>query len=99
MECLVRSTAPTSHCEWKGAAHYYDLVVNEQRVQQVAWAYANPHRHFAPITDYLAFYPARVEACYVDGERVQPQPGEFYGGWITSDVVGPFKGAPGSWGW
>ncbi|MBX7220496.1 MAG: DUF427 domain-containing protein [Blastocatellia bacterium] len=96
---LLQVSPQSSYCEWKGGALYFDLEVNGHRVQDVAWAYPQPVPAFAPIRDFLAFYAGRVEACYVDGERVTPQPGNFYGGWITSDIVGPFKGEPSTWGW
>ena len=88
-----------SFCEFKGSASYFDAVDGDARVQRVAWTYEAPTPRFASITGHLCFYASRVDACYVDEERVQPQEGDFYGGWITSDVVGPFKGAPGTWGW
>lgn len=88
-----------SWCEWKGEARYYALEVNGRRVANAAWTYPNPTRDFAPIRDYIAFYPAPMDACLVDGEQARPQPGRFYGGWITNDVVGPFKGEPGTTGW
>ena len=68
-------------------------------VPQAAWSYPEPTPDFAAITDHVSFYPGRVEACFLDDELVTPQAGDFYGGWITADVVGPFKGEPGSWGW
>jgi uncharacterized protein (DUF427 family) len=89
----------TSVCEWKGIARYWDVVVGDRRAPNAAWTYPEPARGFEAITDHVAFYPARVDACYVDGERVRAQDGDFYGGWITSDVVGPFKGGPGTEGW
>jgi len=88
-----------SFCEWKGEAHYYTLEVNDRRAENVGWGYANPARDFAAIRDHVAFYAAPMDSCLVDGERARPQPGAFYGGWITADVVGPFKGEPGSTGW
>ncbi len=91
--------AGRSICEWKGQAQYYTIVVGKKIAERVAWAYPTPTADFAEIKDYIALYPAPMDKCVVDGELVQPQPGEFYGGWITSDVVGPFKGAAGSWGW
>jgi uncharacterized protein (DUF427 family) len=89
----------TTWCEWKGQAAYYDLSIDGQRVKNVAWSYPDPAPDFEPIQGHLAFYPHLVDACYVDGEQVQAQAGGFYGGWITSDIVGPFKGEPGTWGW
>ncbi len=88
-----------SFCEFKGRAVYYDLALGERRSAHAAWAYPQPARAFAPMAGYVAFYASRVDACYVDDERVAAQDGDFYGGWITHDVVGPFKGAPGTKGW
>ena len=88
-----------SFCEWKGAAKYYTVTVDDRTEEAVAWYYPNPSPEFAPIRNYVAFYAGRMDACFVDDERVTPQPGGFYGGWITADVVGPFKGGPGSMGW
>lgn len=97
-EYLTR-TARSTYCEWKGQAAYYTLSVGDRVAEHVAWFYPNPTPDFEGLKDYIAFYPSRMEACYVDGEQVQAQPGDFYGGWITSDIVGPFKGGAGSWGW
>ncbi len=91
---LTRSTGST-WCEWKGAATYWHL----DDVPQVAWSYAAPTSGFTAITDHLAFYAQKVDECWVGDEQVQPNPGNFYGGWITSAVVGPFKGGPGTLGW
>ena len=88
----------TSVCEWKGRARYWALVVDGRRVPSVAWSYPTPLEPFAAVRDRYAFYASALE-CRVDGVRVEAQPGGFYGGWITPDVVGPFKGVPGSWGW
>ena len=88
-----------SFCEFKGRASYYAVAVGDRRTEGAAWYYADPTPAFAPIAGAVAFYAGRMDACYVDDERVTPQPGDFYGGWITSDVVGPFKGASGTWGW
>ena len=93
--------APTnkgSVCEWKGRANYWTVRVAGESVENAVWSYESPTIGFAAIKGYLAFYPSKFE-CFVDNERVQAQPGDFYGGWITSDIVGPFKGIPGSWGW
>ena len=95
---LLRQAPGGSSCEWKGSAVYFDLNAPWGEVRGVGWGYPNPHPEFAAITGYIAFYPARLE-CYVDGERVRSQPGGFYGGWVTSDVAGPTKGAPGTEGW
>ena len=95
----LQSVSGSSLCEWKGQASYYDLLVGARRAQRVAWTYHRPSAAFAPITGYLAFYAAPMDRCTVDGEIVRPQPGGFYGGWVTSDVVGPFKGEPGTMFW
>ena len=99
MEVLTKHPGKRSYCEWKGQAEYWDVRAGDRTSVQAAWSYPSPHDTFRLIQHYLAFYPGRVDACYVDGERVQAQEGDFYGGWITSDIVGPFKGAPGTWGW
>ena len=88
-----------SFCEWKGQAGYYSLNVNGKEAINVGWYYANPTPAFAAIKNYVAFYPAPMDACLVNGETVTPQPGSFYGGWITKEIVGPFKGEPGTMGW
>jgi uncharacterized protein (DUF427 family) len=88
----------TTWCEWKGQARYWTIVAGDQRIERAAWSYPVPTAPFETIRDYIAFYPARL-ACWVGGIRVQPQPGGFYGGWITPEVVGPFKGEPGTEGW
>ena len=92
-------TGRTSMCEFKGVATYYSIRVGERLSENAAWSYHNPSSGYEAIRDYLAFYPGRVDACYVDVERVQAQQGDFYGGWITSDIRGPFKGAPGTNAW
>jgi uncharacterized protein (DUF427 family) len=88
-----------SFCEWKGEAHYYDLAGGGRVAARAAWGYDRPTGAFGPIAGFVAVYAGAVDGCFVDDERVVPQPGGFYGGWITSDVVGPFKGAPGTEGW
>ena len=95
----VQPSQKQSFCEWKGAGSYYTLSVKDKQVVNVAWYYPNPTPEFTAIKDYVAFYPDPMDECLVDGETVTPQPGNFYGGWITSDIVGPFKGGLGSWGW
>jgi len=86
-----------SLCEWKGAASYFAFA--EAPDVTVAWIYRGPVERFAPIDGYYAFYPSRVDACFIDGERVVAQEGDFYGGWITSEIEGPFKGGAGTLGW
>jgi uncharacterized protein (DUF427 family) len=95
---LLERAAGASVCEWKGAARYWSVVAGGLRIDRAAWSYQDPTPAFASIRDYLSFYPARLE-CFVDGERVRPQPGDFYGGWLTSEIVGPVKGEPGTQGW
>lgn len=96
---LVRPAPGSSFCEWKGSAGYVDIVVDDRVARQAGWFYEQPTPSFAAIAGYVAFYASRVDECRVDDEVVTPQPGGFYGGWITHDVVGPFKGVPGSQGW
>ena len=88
-----------SVCEWKGSATYHTLVVGGRRVEDVAWSYERPRAGFEELRGYLAFYPGRVDEAWVGEERVQPQAGGFYGGWITSRIRGPFKGEAGTTGW
>ncbi len=96
----VLERAPgSSYCEWKGRAHYFTASAGGRIATEAAWAYESPSPAFAPLRDHVAFYAGRMDECFVDGERVVPQPGGFYGGWITSIVAGPFKGGPGSRGW
>jgi len=96
---LLQTVGGQSFCEWKGIARYFDVVVEGQRFEQAAWAYPEPTGSYGALAGYLSFYPGRVDACFVDDEQVTPQAGRFYGGWITVDVVGPFKGGPGTHGW
>ncbi|BDP42735.1 hypothetical protein DAETH_27040 [Deinococcus aetherius] len=88
-----------SVCEWKGEATYWTLRAGGKTAEAAAWSYERPNPAFAPIAGHVAVYAGRVDECWVDGDRVTPQPGGFYGGWITSNVVGPFKGEPGTLGW
>ena len=99
MEYLIPVASSRSFCEWKGVAGYYNLRVGDREVINAAWYYPEPTSQFAAIKNYLAFYPSKMDACYVDSELVKAQAGDFYGGWITEDIVGPFKGEAGSWGW
>lgn len=95
----LKPSSQHSFCEWKGEGNYYHLQVGDMKVLNAAWYYPKPSKAFAPIKDYPAFYAHQMDKCLVDGEEVTPQPGNFYGGWITKDIVGPFKGVDGSWGW
>lgn len=89
----------SSFCEFKGRAAYSDIVGGGQRAERAGWYYPTPSRGFESIAGYVSVYPGRMDRCTVDGETVVPQEGGFYGGWITANIVGPFKGAPGTWGW
>ncbi|WP_199256271.1 DUF427 domain-containing protein [Mycolicibacterium mengxianglii] len=96
---VLRPTPGSSWCEWKGQASYFDIVTAARTAPRAAWTYPRPAPGFEAITDAVAVMAAAVDRCTVGGETVTPQPGGFYGGWITSTVVGPFKGIPGSMGW
>ncbi len=96
---LVRPSSRRSFCEWKGEAVYWDLAIGDDVLRDVAWSYPDPSPAFAALRDHLAFYAGPLDLCTVDDVPVIPQPGGFYGGWITPDLAGPFKGVPGSAGW
>jgi uncharacterized protein (DUF427 family) len=96
---VLQRTGGGSWCEWKGAATYWDVVVGDRRVPAAAWSYEDATPGFAHLRGAVAFYPGKVDRATVDGETVRAQAGGFYGGWITGDVVGPFKGEPGTLGW
>jgi uncharacterized protein (DUF427 family) len=95
---LLEPMPGSSLCEWKGQAAYFRLRHEDTVIDRVAWIYPSPTARFATIGGYFCFYPSKVR-CFVNGEGVKAQEGDFYGGWITSQVVGPFKGGPGTWGW
>ncbi|MEO7386969.1 MAG: DUF427 domain-containing protein [Gammaproteobacteria bacterium] len=95
---LLRSISDSSFCEWKGAATYFALADGGAPGQTVAWSYPRPTAAFAGIAGFLSFYPGRLQ-CRVAGEIVRPQPGGFYGGWVTDEILGPFKGEPGTGHW
>lgn len=97
---LEPSGGAGSFCEWKGLAAYYDVIgPGGRRASRAAWGYPDPSPGFEQLRETFAFYPAAMDECTVDGELVKAQPGGFYGGWITDDIEGPFKGAPGTLGW
>ena len=96
---VLRGASGSSWCEWKGRATYFDLVTADAVAPAAAWTYLEPTPGFEPIAGAVAVMAAQVDRCTVNGEVVIPQPGGFYGGWITSWIVGPFKGVPGSMGW
>ena len=88
-----------THCEWKGHASYLDVLAPDERAERAAWVYRDPVPAYARLRDHIAFYPARVDGCFLGDERVGAQEGDFYGGWVTADIEGPFKGAPGTLHW
>ena len=96
---VLRPARGSSYCEWKGQASYLDLVAGDVVAERAAWAYPAPTPAFAMLLDHVSLYPATLESVTVDGVEVEPQPGGFYGGWITPRVAGPFKGSPGTLGW
>ena len=96
---VLQPCAGESWCEWKGRASYFDLTAGGQAARRAAWCYPDPTPAFAALAGHVAIYAARVDACFLDGEQVRAQPGDFYGGWVTSRVTGPFKGDPGTLGW
>jgi len=95
---LLQSASGRSFCEWKGAAVYWSIVLPGRTLARVAWSYPDPTPAFAALRDHVGFYPGPLD-CRIDGQPVRPQPGHFYAGWITDEVIGPFKGDPGSEGW
>ncbi len=99
MQYLRPSKRRGSFCEFKGVASYWSILIDDNMLEDAAWSYAQPSSAYAALADHLAFYASRVDECTVDDERVTSQPGDFYGGWITSHVTGPFKGPPGTMGW
>jgi uncharacterized protein (DUF427 family) len=98
MEFLSKS-GPTTFCEWKGTASYITIKTEARTTERAAWFYPHPQSPYEAIANCIAFYPSLMDGCYVDDELVMPQPGGFYGGWITSRIEGPFKGGPGTSRW
>jgi len=94
----LRESTQSTFCEFKGRGSYFHVQSGKRKAVNAAWYYPDPRKRFLEIKDYIAFYPLLMDACYVDDQLVSPQPGGFYGGWITEDIVGAFKGEPGSWG-
>ncbi|MGW2787523.1 DUF427 domain-containing protein [Streptomyces populi] len=88
-----------SWCEWKGSARYWDVIIGDEVRERAAWSYSSPEPGYTALRDHFAFYAGRVDRCLVGNEVVRAQDGDFYGGWITADVRGPFKGPPGTRGW
>lgn len=98
-EAYLERSPSTSMCEFKGRAAYYTVHAGGRRVDDAGWYYPAPVPGFEELRGYVAFYPGRVDECWVGEQRVRAQDGDFYGGWITDEIVGPFKGGPGTWGW
>jgi uncharacterized protein (DUF427 family) len=96
---LLAPASGSTLCEWKGLARYWSVRVGDREIARAAWSYPEPFEGFEGLRDHLAFFPGRVDACQLDEEPVRAQPGAYYGGWISSDVVGPFKGEPGTEHW
>jgi uncharacterized protein (DUF427 family) len=98
-QTCLEAVSGSTFCEFKGHASYADIVIAGQRASRAAWWFENPSPGYADLAGYISLYPGRVEQCSIDGEPVQAQEGDFYGGWITTRVTGPFKGGPGTLGW
>ena len=98
-DCSLEAEQRRTLCEFKGQARYWTLEAGGRRAPSAAWSYPEPTSGYELLRDRFTVYPSRMDACFVDDEQVRSQAGDFYGGWITSDVVGPFKGGPGTWGW
>ena len=96
---LLQPTERRTACEFKGEASYFDVVVEGPGRREAAWTYARPLSGYEAIAGYISFYPGRVDEAWIDDQRVTPQAGDFYGGWITPEITGPFKGGPGTRGW
>ncbi|MDJ1006624.1 MAG: DUF427 domain-containing protein [Paracoccaceae bacterium] len=96
---VLLPVAGASRCEWKGRARYFDVAAGGEAARRAAWAYPAPTQRFEAIRDYVAFYPAAMDACFVGDARVRPQPGDFYGGWVTDNLDGIVKGGPGTLHW
>jgi uncharacterized protein (DUF427 family) len=99
LSLLRRSPSHSSYCEFKGFATYWDLVLPDIEISQAGWSYESPTPPYAALAGHLALYASKLDECWVNEERIVPQPGDFYGGWITSNLRGPFKGAPGTRHW
>lgn len=99
VSALLQPATGTSFCEWKGKARYFDVIVGETTARRAAWAYETPTARFAPLAGYLAFYAGLVDEAWVGDMKVIPQPGDFYGGWVTPNLDGQIKGAPGTRHW
>ena len=99
LDLLVPGDSPRTWCEFKGAADYLDAAIDGRTFRAIGWTYRQPSVGYEALCDHIAFYPGRVDSATLDDEGVSAQEGDFYGGWITSDLRGPFKGLPGTLGW
>jgi len=99
LDGVLEPVAKRTWCEFKGVTSYFDVRAGGRVERAAAWTFEAPAAGFEAIAGHVAFYPSRMDACLLDDERVQPQEGDFYGGWVTADVTGPFKGGPGTYGW
>ena len=96
---VLHAVPGSTVCEFKGRADYFDMRAGDRVARRAAWHYPEPVAGYEALVGHVALMPGMMDACYVDGERVVPQEGSFYGGWVTSKVAGPFKGGPGTLGW
>lgn len=96
---FLRFNSKKSFCEWKGEAEYVDVVINGKKIKNAGWFYRNPNKRYPELKDTISFYASKLDMCLVNDEPVKAQEGDFYGGWITSNIKGPFKGGPGTFGW
>ncbi len=99
VHAALRPASGSSFCEWKGAARYFDVIAGAATAPRAAWSYEHPTPRFAPLAGYLAFYAGSMDAAWVGALRVIAQPGDFYGGWVTPNLDGRIKGAPGTRHW
>ncbi len=99
VQATLRPAKGSSLCEWKGAARYFDVIAGDRTAPRAAWAYDRPTARFAPLAGYVAFYAGHMDEAWVGDLRVTPQPGDFYGGWVTANLDGQIKGAPGTRHW
>jgi uncharacterized protein (DUF427 family) len=96
---MLEEASRNTYCEWKGRGSYYHLLNGDRVVQNAAWYYHNPRNAYKDLKNHIAFYPSKVDQCFIGDEEVEAQAGDFYGGWITSKIVGPYKGGDGTFGW
>ncbi len=95
----LKKNTHTSFCEWKGVANYYDYIYNDECINNIGWYYSKPYYKFLSIKNFVSFYASKVDKCFVNKKEVLKQEGDFYGGWITDNLIGPFKGGAGTEEW